>query len=161
MGLLYGFSGYGKTWSARYAANKHRAFYLEVGESWTKRRFLKNLLDVLGIEARGSADDMVDTAVGALRGFRRPLIIDEADHVVKRGYIETIRELHDKAFIPIALMGEELLPQNIERVSERTHNRIAVHRHARLCPGRSRQRGAGRAHDHRAAVARCGNPGPS
>ena len=127
LGLFYGYSGYGKTWSARYAANKHRAFYLECGESWTKRRFLRALLDVLGVEARGTADDMMDKAVSALRGYRRPLIIDEADHIVKRGYIETIRELHDQGFAPIALLGEELLPQNIERVSERTHNRILLH----------------------------------
>lgn len=126
MGCLHGWSGYGKTWSARYAANKHRAFYVEAGESWTRRRFLKALLGALGIEARGAADDMVEQAIEALRGYRRPLIIDEADYIVKRGYIETIRELHDKAFVPIALIGEDKLLAEIKRVSERTHRRILL-----------------------------------
>lgn len=126
IGIFFGYSGYGKTKSAAYAANKHRAFYLEVGESWTKRHFLKALLYALGADPRGTAADMIDKAVEMLRDYRRPLIIDEADHIVRRGYIETIREIYDKTLLPIALLGEELLPQLIEQASERCHNRVLL-----------------------------------
>lgn len=130
IGLFYGFSGYGKTWSARYGANKRRAYYLECGESWTKGKFLRALLAAVGREPRGTAADMADQAVDALAGSNRPLIIDEADQIVKRGYIETIRELYDHTGTPIVLLGEELLPQMIERASERTHNRLLITRAA-------------------------------
>lgn len=126
IGVFHGFSGYGKTWSARYGANKRRAYYLECGESWTKVKFLKSLLIELGRQPHGTAADMVEQAIEALAMTARPLIVDEADHIVRRGFIETIRELHDKSDCPIALIGEELLPDMISRVSERAHNRVLV-----------------------------------
>lgn len=126
IGCFYGYSGYGKTWSARYGANKRRAFYLECGESWTKLKFLRALLSELGVAPRGTAADLVDQAVIALTHANRPLIVDEADQIVRRGYIETVRELYDHSGVPIALLGEELLPQLIEQKSERTHNRILI-----------------------------------
>jgi DNA transposition AAA+ family ATPase len=125
IGVFHGPSGYGKTFAATYAAHKTRAFYLEVGESWTKAKFVRMLLVELGREPRGTVADMVEAAIAALAMTPgRPLIVDEADWIVKRGYIETVRELHDKSGTPIILIGEELLPAKIAAVSERTHNRV-------------------------------------
>ncbi|SOE00610.1 AAA family ATPase [Caenispirillum bisanense] len=126
IGVFHGFSGYGKTWSARYGANKRRAFYLECGESWTKLKFLRSLLIEMGRKPRGTAADMMEEAISALAMTGRPLIVDEGDQIVKRGYIEAIRELHDQSGAPIALIGEEGLPDMIARASERTHNRVLV-----------------------------------
>ncbi|WP_041794062.1 AAA family ATPase [Pararhodospirillum photometricum] len=126
IGLFYGFSGYGKTFAARYAANKHRAYYLEVGESWTKAKFLRALLAELGRQPRGTAADMVEQAIEALALNCRPVIVDECDHVIRRGYLETLREVHDKSGSPFALIGEELSPSLIAQRSERFHNRILV-----------------------------------
>ncbi len=125
IGVFHGFSGYGKTFSAIYAAHRTRAYYLEVGESWTKAKFVRQLLIELGRDPRGTVADMVELAIQALAMTPgRPLIIDEADWIVKRGYIETVRELHDKSGTPIILIGEELLPSKIAALSERTHNRV-------------------------------------
>ena len=127
IGVFHGYSGYGKTWSAVYAAQKVRAFYLEVGESWTKIHFLRQLLIELGREPKGTAAAMVEAAIEALAlNPGRPLIIDEADWIVQRRYIETIREIHDKSGTPVILIGEELLPSRIAALSERTHNRVLV-----------------------------------
>ncbi|WP_246135528.1 AAA family ATPase [Pararhodospirillum oryzae] len=126
LGLFYGFSGYGKTFAARYAANKHRAYYLEVGESWTKAKFLRALLAELGRQPRGTAADMVEQAIEALALVTRPVIVDECDHIIRRGYLETLREVHDKSGAPMALIGEELAPSLIAQRSERVHNRILV-----------------------------------
>lgn len=125
IGVFHGFSGYGKTFAATFAAHKTRAFYLEVGESWTKAKFVRQLLVELGADPRGTVADMVERAIQALAMTPgRPLIIDEADWIVKRGYIETVRELHDKSGTPVVIIGEELLPARIAAVSERTHNRV-------------------------------------
>jgi DNA transposition AAA+ family ATPase len=123
MGLFYGFSGYGKTFSAIYGANKERAFYIEMGESWTKKKFCQALLTELGVPAKGTVPDLVEQIQERLSMTRRPLIIDEADHVVRRGFVETIREIHDKTHAPIVLLGEELMPQRLTQV-ERVHNRL-------------------------------------
>lgn len=123
MGTFHGFSGLGKTFSATYGAQRHRALYVEVGESWTKVKFCKALLTELGVPARGTAADMIDVIIAHLVELERPLIVDEFDHVVRRGYVETIREIHDKSGAPIVLIGEELLPTKL-LPWERFHNRI-------------------------------------
>ena len=125
IGVFHGFSGYGKTFAATFAAHKAHAYYLEVGESWTKGKFCRQLLIALGQEPRGTIADMVERAIGTLqRTPNIPLIIDEFDWVVKRGYLETIREIHDKASTPILIIGEELLPAKIAAASERFDNRV-------------------------------------
>lgn len=121
---FHGPSGYGKTFSATFAANKFRAYYVEVGESWTKSKFCKAMLLELGLQPRGTIADMVDMIIGQLVVTDRPIIIDEFDHVVRRGYHETVREIHDKSGAPVVLIGEELLPQVLARGSERFHNRV-------------------------------------
>lgn len=126
LGVFYGFSGYGKTWSARYGRLKSRAYYLECGESWTRARFLRSALEGMGEDTKGAASSMIDRVINNLRATRRPLIIDEADHIIRRGYIETIREIADASGAPVILMGEEKLPQMIERASERVHNRVLL-----------------------------------
>ncbi|MBC7168711.1 ATP-binding protein [Phenylobacterium sp.] len=123
IGAFYGPSGFGKTFAATYGAHKRRAYYVEVGESWTKAKFCKALLTELGVPPRGTIGDMVEVIIRHLMETARPLIIDEADHIVKRGYVETLREIHDKSGAPILLIGEELLPHKLQ-VWERFHNRV-------------------------------------
>ncbi|WP_372069734.1 ATP-binding protein (plasmid) [Tistrella mobilis] len=123
IGVFSGFSGYGKTTSAVAAANKFKARYVEVGQSWTQARFLRSLLVELGGQPKGTIGDMVDAAISHLARARVPVIIDEADHILARRYIELIRELHDKSGCTIILIGEEMLPQRIA-AHERVHNRV-------------------------------------
>ena len=53
----------------------------------------------------------------------RPLILDEADHLLSEKMIETVRHLHDTSGVPVILMGEEALPQKLARW-ERVHGRM-------------------------------------
>jgi DNA transposition AAA+ family ATPase len=123
MGAWYGWSGLGKTFAATWGAHKHRAYYVEVGESWTRAKFCKALLTELGLPARGTVADMVDAAIVALAGSARPVIVDEFDHVVRRGYVEMVREIHDKSGAAIVLIGEEGLFHKLQAF-ERFHNRV-------------------------------------
>ena len=52
-----------------------------------------------------------------------PLIIDELDHMVKKGAVELIRDIHDGSQAAILLIGEERLPAKLERW-ERFHGRV-------------------------------------
>lgn len=122
--VCYGPSGYGKTQSAIFAQNKTRAVVVEIFDSWTRKTFAQSLLLELGIEARGSVSDMMEQAKAALGDDpRRPLIIDEADKVVDKGWTELVREIGMVARCPIILVGEERLPQKLAAF-ERLHNRV-------------------------------------
>jgi DNA transposition AAA+ family ATPase len=121
---FHGFAGYGKTVAATFAANTHEALYIEIGESWTKKKFCQQLLKELGVEPDRSIPDMVEQIIDRLKLVRKPLFIDEFDILVDKGYCEIVREIYNKTRASIVLIGEENLPQKILKASERLHSRI-------------------------------------
>lgn len=126
LAVCSGPSGYGKTWASIYAQNKTRAIRVEVGDTWTRRTLLQNILREFSVEFRLKAtlSDLAAQAIAALGDDpRRPLIIDEADRLVDNGYIEIVRELLDSSGAPVILIGEEKLPTKLLNV-ERVHNRV-------------------------------------
>lgn len=124
IGVCHGPSGYGKTYASIYVQNRTRAIRVEVGESWTRKTFLKSLLFELGVQARGTISDMAEQAKALLGDDpRRPLIIDEADNLVAKNMVELVREIGDVAGCPVILIGEERLPAKLVTI-ERVHNRV-------------------------------------
>ena len=123
MAAFYGRSGLGKSMSATYAANKHKAYYVQVKSVWTRKRLCQAILNEMGIVPAKTVSDLVDQIGEQLALSRRPLIVDEADFLVKRDMIEIVRDLYESSFAPVALIGEENLPNNLKRY-ERVHNRI-------------------------------------
>ncbi|MCV0428298.1 MAG: ATP-binding protein [Roseibium sp.] len=125
IGVFHGFSGYGKTYASIYAQNKTRALRLEVGDSWTRKKFLECLLAEADVKAgRMSIADLTEQAILALGDdFQRPLIIDEADKLADKGMLELVREIQEHSQVPVLLIGEELLPAKLQKV-ERVHNRV-------------------------------------
>lgn len=133
IGVFYGPSGFGKTYAAIYAQNKTGAYRVEVGDSWTRKTLLDNILAELGIEMRGTIADKSQAAIMALGDDPdRPLIIDEADKLVDKKMIEIVRELHEMSQAPVVLIGEERLPGKLIQ-SERTHNRVLEWTPAQPC----------------------------
>ncbi|RJF84843.1 ATP-binding protein [Azospirillum cavernae] len=135
MAVWYGPSGYGKTRAAIYGANRFRATYVEVGATWTQAKFCRALLTQLGLPPTGTVADMAERIIDALRGSRRPVIIDEFDHVVTRKYVDLVREIHDQSGAAIILIGEEMLPHKL-KLFERFHNRVLDWCPAQPCDGR-------------------------
>lgn len=125
IGVFHGHSGLGKTKAAIYARNKTQAPMVSIGDSWTKKKFLEHVLRECGEPSpRGTVADLAERAIQRLGDLQdRPLIIDEADIAVDRGWIELIRELHDYSQAPVILIGEEALPTKLQKV-ERVHNRV-------------------------------------
>lgn len=125
IGVMHGYSGYGKTYAAIYLANKTGAARVEIGDSWTKKTLLMAILKELGEpRPKGTIPSLAETAIEKLAmPGHPPLIIDEADKLVDKGMIELVREIHESAQVPVILIGEEALPTKLER-SERAHNRV-------------------------------------
>lgn len=125
IGVFHGYSGLGKTYASIYAQNMTNALRLEVGDSWTKVKFLQNLLREAGVEpGKSTIADLTEKAINALADdWTRPLFIDEADKLADKGMLELVREIHEHSQVPVLLIGEELLPEKLEKV-ERVHNRV-------------------------------------
>ncbi|TPL49121.1 ATP-binding protein [Mesorhizobium sp. B2-4-4] len=125
LAVFSGPSGWGKSKSAVYGANKYRASYVECGQFTTARSMLTEILIELGEQRpRGSIEDMKSQAIMTMAGDpRRPLIIDEAHFISRKRFVDLLRELSDKSGAPVVLIGEELLPAHLEEF-ERVHNRV-------------------------------------
>lgn len=121
--ILYGHPGYGKTTAASFVANKLRGRYVEACSHWTKKVLLESILFEMGIPAKGTTNDIFQLVIDELARSGRPLIIDEADYLVKNSCIETIRDLHDKGRVVVILVGEEMMPRKLERW-DRVHSRV-------------------------------------
>lgn len=132
LGVFYGHSGFGKTYSAIYVQNKTNAARVEVGDSWTRKVFLEKLCAELNVETKGTIAQLVDRVVETLVDDDRPLIIDEADKLCDKNMIELVRQLQEESGAPILMLGEEKLPSKIAEV-ERVHNRVLVWEPAQPC----------------------------
>lgn len=122
---LYGPSGWGKTFAATWASNKYRAFYVQCKSAWTRKAFLKAILEEMGIEPASTIYEMVDQISQEIALSGRPLIIDEADFLVEKKHIEIVRDIYESSFGTILLIGEEHLPAKLKKW-ERFHNRVLM-----------------------------------
>lgn len=123
MATFHGFSGYGKTFAAIYAANKARAYHVQVKSVWTRKKLCQSVLQDMGIQPATTVSDMMDQIGEQLSLSGRPLIIDEADFLVAKGMIEVVRDIHESSQAAIILIGEEGLPDKLKRW-ERVHGRM-------------------------------------
>lgn len=124
-GVFHGYSGYGKTYAAIYAQNTTGGARVEIGDSWTKKTLLRAILKEIGVnEPRGTVADLAEQLIMRLaEPGHPPVFIDEADKLLDKHMIELVREVQEGSQCPFILIGEELLPQKLER-SERAHNRV-------------------------------------
>lgn len=134
IGVCRGYSGYGKSYASINAQNRTRAIRVEVGDSWTRKKFLTAILREGGIQNPvGSVADLTEEVIGMLaEDPKRPLFIDEADKVFDKGYAELVREIAMSSNVPVILIGEEALPNKIQRI-ERIHNRVLAWFDAEPC----------------------------
>lgn len=123
MATFYGPSGYGKTTAATYVMNKFRAYNVQVKSAWTAKKLCASILKDLAVPPARTVADMVDQIGEELAKSGRPLLIDEADHLITRNMIEIVRDIYESSGASIILIGEELLPQKLQQW-ERVHGRM-------------------------------------
>lgn len=123
MATFYGYSGFGKTTAAVYAANKFNAVQVQVKESWTGKKLGQAILAELGIPPAKTIADMIDQIAEELLQSERVLLVDDAQYLVKRGMIGHVRDIHEGCGGTIILIGEERLPQDLQKW-ENIHGRM-------------------------------------
>lgn len=123
-GCFYGESGLGKTTAATHAVLKTGAIYLECGSTWSTGKLVDSLCHELAMgPIKGPLSTKVEEIIKLLADDPRPLIFDEADHLVKKSLIDLVREIGDKSRAPVIYIGERHLPEKLAHF-ERAHNRI-------------------------------------
>ncbi|MEQ8346191.1 MAG: ATP-binding protein [Sneathiellaceae bacterium] len=123
MGCFYGPSGYGKSFSVAHLAADIGAYVIEAKSTWSRKALLLAVLSAMGIRPAHTIAEMVDQVGEELALSRKPLIVDEADNVVARQLVETVRDIYLASEAPVIWVGEELLPQRLRKY-ERVHGRI-------------------------------------
>lgn len=123
MGCLYGRAGLGKTTACIWACNAVDAVHVEAMPIGGPKGLLTMVVRELGLKPARTAGDLFVQAAEQLARTGRPLLIDEADHILSDKPIEIVRRLHDISQAPVILIGEEMLPQRLQRW-ERVHSRM-------------------------------------
>lgn len=121
--VLYGPSGLGKSTAATIATVQLRAYYVQAKSSWTRKAVYQSILKSMGVDPAKTIYEMEEQVTAQLAASRRPLIVDECDHLVAKGIIEVVRDIYEGSGAAILLIGEEHLPANLARW-ERIHNRV-------------------------------------
>jgi len=133
MVVFYGPAGWGKTCAASFVANSLDAYHIQILSFWNRREFFVQLCIELGINPKKdpitgkpikpSIASMGAQICEALGMSQKPLIIDEADIAVARGYIDDIRAIFEGSKTTVIMIGEETLPDALLRW-ERIHSRV-------------------------------------
>ncbi len=129
MGCFYGPSGFGKTFASTYAANARGACLVEMESVWTQKALCEAILEELGAKPEKVIYRMTRQIAHILIEENKPLIIDEADFLVKKKMIEVVRDIYKASGVPVILIGEENLPSKLqqwERVNSRMLERVAA-----------------------------------
>jgi len=121
--VMYGASGLGKSVAAAFAANLHRAYYVECRDTWTKKAFLLAILREMGIAHGRTLSDMVDQVAEQLSRSGRPLIVDDVQYLLDKAAANVLTDLYNASQGTIVLIGEERVPTSLARL-ERLHNRV-------------------------------------
>ena len=124
MGAFFGPTGIGKSVAAAYTSAQLNAVFVRAVSTVTQKWLLEKLLLDLGVpRARGTLASLTDQVCDLLLDAGRPVIIDEADHVIERKLVDLLRDIHDRSETAMLLIGEEQLSENLAQW-ERVHNRM-------------------------------------
>lgn len=123
LGCFYAPAGFGKSHAGIFAASSFNACHVQALPFGGTKKLMEMIVVELGFSPARTVGGLFDQAVGEFARKGYPLIIDEADQILRDTTIEAIRNLQDHSGVPVILMGEELLPQKLKRW-ERVHSRI-------------------------------------
>jgi DNA transposition AAA+ family ATPase len=116
MGIVYGFTGAGKTTTVRRKIVANGAVYVRAMALWSPTRMCQSICRELGIQPSGQPADMVDRIVVRMQDTGRALFIDEADYLLwKKPLIECIRDFHDVSNVPIILIGMQGIEIKVQK----------------------------------------------
>lgn len=110
MAVVTGDSGTGKTKAAQEYAKRYGALLIEVDPGYTKTALLSDICARMNLASNGRSHALLNRIVA--NAPKRLLIIDEAENLSYQ-VLEVVRRVHDKAGIPVALIGMPRLSGNL------------------------------------------------
>lgn len=124
MALFFGAPGAGKSTALAYAADKLSAVRLRACATWSISAMLGTLLAELGLSSTGSRHVRLERIVEHLSMYRRPILVDEADYLLRHpDQLDVLRDVYDLSGVPLVLVGMPDAPRTL-----RSHPRMARHR---------------------------------
>jgi DNA transposition AAA+ family ATPase len=116
IGVFFGQHGAGKTSATTLAANEYDAYIIQAKSTWTRQHMADVLLEELGMKAvRGTLPRKVDAISQALALADRPLIIDDAQYLMKSGMLDVARDIYEGCFSPLIFVGEPVFEANLTK----------------------------------------------
>lgn len=115
MATFYGPSGWGKTTAVTVAANEYQAYFVEVKDYWTPTDLVQKIMHEIGLPPMRRVTHMADAISAHLARTDRPLIIDDAQNLLRKRMIELVRDIYKGSQGTLILVGEEKLPQDLTR----------------------------------------------
>lgn len=123
MACFSGPSGFGKSTAATFSEIHFHAARVQVQSTWRAKKLVDAIARELNLKPARTVADIVEQICETLLQRDLPLIIDEADHLVDNGMVEIARDIYEATQVPVLLIGEELLPQKLQKF-ERVHGRM-------------------------------------
>lgn len=106
MALVWGPTGWGKTTAAAWLRNRVDGVFIRALGVWTPSSMLEAIARELGGTWRGSCARTLDWICERLEQRPRPLMVDEADYVLRRSaMVDSLRDLHDFSGVPVIMIG--------------------------------------------------------
>jgi hypothetical protein len=117
LAMVSGRAGRGKTRTARWYATQNDCVYLTTLRDWSALWMYQDILSAMGIKGESQPKrkkNAFEAILAASDDNPRPIILDEADLLGPR-LLESVRDLCKMMQVPWVLIGEESLPQLMNR----------------------------------------------
>jgi hypothetical protein len=119
LGLVYGFTGAGKTTTIIHKIVTSGAVYVRAMALWNPTRMCAAICHELGIQPSTQAAETIDKIIVRMQDTGKALFIDEADYLLwKKPLIESIRDLHDVSNVPIVLIGMSGIEIKVQKYAQ-------------------------------------------
>ena len=121
IGLFYGKPGVGKSTAIDICYSKNSNIeYIIMQRLWRPRRLLEEICELFHLgDPEYRLDRLSDQVCKGLQHWNKPLLIDEADYLLKNGImLDVIRDIHDKTKVPIILIGMEKLHGSLRKYGQ-------------------------------------------
>jgi DNA transposition AAA+ family ATPase len=114
MGLLYGFTGIGKTTATAWLVNKENGIYVRATSVWSPSAMLQDISIELSLDPPSLPAKMLIAVKEQMKLSRRPLFIDEADYLFHNPkMLQVARDIHDLTELPVWLIGIDSVEKKI------------------------------------------------
>lgn len=125
LGLVYGFTGAGKSTAVDWLIVQQGGVCVRAFATWTPHAMLAEIMHELGLSPLRATAAMARAVKNELARTGRALFVDEADYLAGNTVmVETLRDFHDTAGVPVILIGMEGLNRKLAH-REQFYRRIS------------------------------------